>query len=369
MEESLVRRLAAFRGAPVVTSLYLDVDGRRYPRPTDYVPHLEALLDEARRRARGAGAACAAAVEADLARIRLWFADGVDRRRARGVAAFCCSGEGFFEVVTLTVGVRDEVVLTDAPAVAHLCEVLAGSEAVLVALVDRHRSRMLRLEGGVTEEEPGPLDVPAQAVDTDVELGSWERQHEEQARHHFRRVAGEMTRELERHPVRRIVLGGPPEAVAAVEAYLPRRVRSHVVGHAHVAMHDELDEVATVAWDLVHARRRQEEHELAEAVRSMAEEGHGAVSGLAATLGALGDGIVTTLVVGTGLRGAGGRCRSCDRLLPTAEQCPACAGPGRAVEDVIEAAVGDALRHHVELEFCDSAALAALGGIGALVRS
>ena len=55
ISEDRVRELAGHRGSCVVTSCYLDVDGRQHPRHADYEAHLEHLLREAREKAAGFG--------------------------------------------------------------------------------------------------------------------------------------------------------------------------------------------------------------------------------------------------------------------------------------------------------------------------
>ncbi len=364
----MIRQLAGFRGEPVVTSLYLGVDGRQRPRPSDFVPRLDSLERAARRRATALGPGIAEAVEADLARISEWFAQGVDRRTARGIAAFACGRRDFFEVLELPVAVADQVTLDERPDVAQLCEALQRSEPVLVVLADRRRSRFVRVAGSEVEEQEGPAGGAARRVDTDVELGGWQRRYEEQLRHHLRRVAAQVEHEVEVRPARRLALGGPSETVRALEALLPPRVRGHLVGSAALPVTASPEEVARVAFDLTAAARRREEDELVGMVRDRADQHHGAVAGLRATLDALGAGEAATLVVESGMHAHGGQCRTCSQLTTGADECPRCGGPLRALEDVVEAAVTEAYANHVEVELCHSPVLQSLGGIGALVR-
>jgi len=80
-----LQQLAAHQGAPVVTSLYLDVDGRASPRRSDESVRLDNLCRVARRRADEVGTEARAAVDADLERIEAWLAR-FDRSSMRGVA-------------------------------------------------------------------------------------------------------------------------------------------------------------------------------------------------------------------------------------------------------------------------------------------
>jgi hypothetical protein len=368
VDEALIRQLARLRGAPVVTSLYLDLEGRRLPRLSDYVPHLDALARTARRRAAVLGPAKAEAVEADLQRISGWFAAGVDRRATRGVALFSSAGR-LFEVVEVPVAVRDQIALGPRPDVAQLCEVLPRCEPVLVVVLDWHRSRLLRVVGAEVDEVERADGAPERRVDTDLELGSWSRQHEEQARRHVRRVAGQLARELDTRPAERVVLAGTPEVLAGLEACLARRVRERVIGTATLAVTASPNEVGRVTAAVLRLAQSREQTELVEALRDRAEQRRGAVTGLEATLGALADGEVTRLMVEPRLHASGARCPACDQLTLDAARCPRCGAQPVPEEDVVDAAVTDACAQHVEIELCESAALEKVGGIGAVLRA
>lgn len=364
----MIRRLAEFRGVPVVTSLYLGVDGRQRPRPSDFARRLDSLERAARRHASALGPGVAEAVEADLERISEWLAQGVDRHTTRGIATFACARCDFFEVLELPVAVPDQVTLDEHPDVAQLCEALQRSEPVLVVLVDRHRSRFVRLAGSEVEEHEGAADAAARRVDTDVELGGWQRRYEEELRHHLRRVAAQVEHEVEVKPTRRVVLSGPSETVRALEALLPLPISGRLAGNATLPVTASHEQVARVAFELTAAARRREEDELVGKVRDRADQHHGAVAGLRATLDALGAGEAATLVVESGMHADGAKCLTCSQLTTGVDECPRCGGPLRTVEDVVEAAVTEAYANHVEVEFCHSPALQSLGGIGALVR-
>ena len=93
--EDEIRQLAGFRGekAPV-TSVYLDVDGRRYVRHRDYEQELERLLRRAQPKVNDT-----ASVADDFRRIEDYVRSGVDRSHTRGLAMFSCAAHDFFEVV------------------------------------------------------------------------------------------------------------------------------------------------------------------------------------------------------------------------------------------------------------------------------
>jgi peptide chain release factor subunit 1 len=342
--ESVVRQLAAGWSSQIVVSFYLDIDGRRYPRPSDYAPHVEQLFRLARKSAEAEGQHGVDAVEADLSRIAGWLDSGLDRKTTRGVAVFSCQAQDLFDVFSLPISVRDQVVVGRGPDVAQLCAILATSEQSLVVAVDRQRSRLLRLECGDADvdEREAPIDETARQVDTNDELGE--------------------------RPAARIVLCGQQESVAGLEGYLPERVVALIAGRIALPLSGGRAELARAASEIIRAVRRQHQIELIDELRARASEGAGTVTGLAATLDALGAGQVETLVVEEGFEARGGRCRDCGQLVPDGALCTRCGAAPIPMENVVDAAITEAFTHHVALEFCEEADLAGLGHIGAFER-
>src|SRR5947209_10006885 len=83
ISEDRVRALAGHRASTVVTSCYLDVDGRRHPRHADYETQLDHLMRQGRDRAAAYGPEAARSVAADLDRMAAWVRSGFDRSRVR----------------------------------------------------------------------------------------------------------------------------------------------------------------------------------------------------------------------------------------------------------------------------------------------
>jgi len=365
--ESALLQLAGWRGK-AVTSLYLDVDGRSYPRPSDYEPHVEHLFRLARKRAEPLGKSVVEALEADLARISGWLEAGLDRKSTRGIAVFSCAAEGLFETFSLPLVIRDQVAVASTPDIAQLAAALAASEQALVVAIDNQRSRLLRLELGEVEEREAPIDQIERRVDTDVELGSFEHRHEELAAEHYRRVARAVAQELEERPAKHLVLSGTQEAVSRLEGYLSQRALAIVSGRIRLPLRSLPAELAHAAREVVREAEHRRKVVLIQELRERVGQRAGAVAGLAATLESLGARRVRTLVVEDGFEAEGGRCAECGQLLAKRAACPRCGSATLGVSDVVGAAISEALAYLVELEFCEAGELVDLGHIGALER-
>ena len=114
----------------------------------------------------------------------------------------------------------------------------------------------------------------------------------------------------------------------------------------------------------------RQEHQTVERLLAEAAAGRNAVTGLGAVLDALNDGRVATLVVPFGLEAKGMRCTECGRLAERGTRCRNCGGPLEPVPDVVETAVGAALRQGAKVETVSFMASESLDGaqIGAFLR-
>lgn len=369
LDDSVIRQITSWGGAGVATSLYLDVDGSRHPRWPEVERRADHLFRSARQHARQAASGAEAEVEADLAEIRTWLDRRFDRTAIRGVALFSCAGQDLFEAVELTVPVRDQVVVDPEPDVAQLCTVLATSWSAVAVAVDKERWRVLRLRSDGEIRELDVLDdTKPRNVDIDIELAGFGRHEEELAREHLRRVARTIVAEVDRHPATYLVPFGPQESVAQLDHYLPRRVGARSTGARALPPGDGTIELARAAAQAIeHAEEGRRAAVLAE-VRGRLVTGTSVVTGLEATLGALGAEQVATLLAERTFEASGGRCDGCRLLVAREGPCPRCGGHVRPSDNVVDAAIADAFLHGVALEPVADGALGDVGRMAALTH-
>lgn len=369
ISEAAVRALAARTGDPAVATIYLDVDGRHRPVRADYEAAFERLAKELRRRARARDdARLAKDVDADIEAMRSWLGRELDRRETRGVALFSNAERGYFEAVPLPRSVRDEAALGPTPRVTPILALLDEHERFLVALVDRKRLRLLRFELGEVEELPTLVDVVPRTTDSPDKWGNWVKYTEEAFRAHFRRAADYVAASLARWPTHRVLLGGPDEAVAGVADNLPPAVAAVVAGRVHVRVAAPVKEIVEAALEVEESVERRHEAEAVEELRQRAAGGERAVVGLAATLSALKEGRVDTLLVSEGFAAPGAECPSCGHVGVGTRQCPRCGTTNIEIDDVVEVAVDLAVGQRATVEFCRGGELDRFGRIGALER-
>lgn len=365
-DRGLVRKLAEWdTGGLPVTTLYLDVDGRRHPHRGDYLLRAEDLLRKA-----GATAprdrAPSRSVSGDVELILRFLNHEFDRRGLRGVVAFSCAGAGLWEEVPMPHPVRDRAVIRPRPYLLPLEAAVERSETFCVAIVDRHRARILRGAPGEVEEITHLLDeVP------DHDGAGWpeprrQRHIEDHVVRHLKHVADVLLRHRERAGFDHLVLAGPHEVVAELERDLHDYLRRAVVDRASLPMSASVGEVAAHVGAVEERLEREREQEAVRTVASGTGAGR-AVAGLGPTLEALEAGRVATLVVGGDLQASGMRCPSCGHLAEGGVRCPLCGSDMEGTPDLLEEAVEAALVRGARVETVRTSDMGPMR-VGALLR-
>jgi peptide subunit release factor 1 (eRF1) len=367
-----IRTLASLEGSPVVTSCYLDVDGRTHRHASDYEAELDHLLRVARERvhANGNDRDAVRSVESDLDQMSSWVRGGFDRSRVRGLAMFACSARGWFEVVELPRPVRSQIVLNAMPHLRQLEYVVGEFDAFAIVLVDRSHSRIFRFEMGELTEH----DRVDDAVPRRHDQGGWsapniQRHADEVAHRHLKHTAEVLFDEVQARAVDHLVLGGPHEVVAEFESVLHPYQRERVVATVSLSVHAGTEEVRQAALEVEERVERARATERVDRLRDAVGAGNGGVAGLEATLAALVARRVDILLVSDGFEAQGWRCRECRHLATRGRSCPVCERQMELVDDVVAEAIDDAIGMKCTVDVVrENADLDVLGRIGALLR-
>lgn len=362
-----IRELAAFSaGDALVTTCYLDVDGRRHIRLQDCELELERVLRGARDRANGS-----AVVHKDFQRIEEYVRGGFDRSRTRGLAFFSCAAAGLWEVVALPVPVTSRVVIAPGPAVGPLESVLQEADRVAILLVDRQRARLWLFELGELVDRSEVFDELPRAYDSrgEREKGDPSAHVDALAAAHLRHSAQVAFDVYQDKGFDRIYLGAPDALSKDIESAFHPYVRQRLGGRVSLGVSASADEVRSVALDLEAEVRRTREQAAIDRLRTAVATGGRAAAGLAAVLENLGGHRVERLFVSDGFSQSGWLCGDCGRLSAVGRTCAGCGGEMEPVEDVVEVTVERLLVEGTPVEICvGNADLDVLGRIGALLR-
>ncbi|MBW3650847.1 MAG: hypothetical protein KY458_09800 [Actinobacteria bacterium] len=368
LNQEAIRSLASFKSVPErpVVSVYLDVDGRRWPRFADCESRLERLVRDADDRV----SVERTSASEDLRRVLNHVRGGLDRTRTRGLAVFASADE-LWEVFELPVRVKDQVVVNQSPHVRQLERVVDTYPGFGVLLADRQRARMFVYELNQLVDRSELFDeLPRHPDDAGDRDRGHERSRLEAAAHqHLKRAAHIAFEVWKQHPFDHLILAAAPELVNELEANLHSYLKDRVAARINVPAGASEPEITASAMVVEEQVERGREAAVVDRLRSAAAAGRGAVVGLPAVLSALAERRVESLVVSDGYEVAGWRCGGCSQLAAKGRTCTVCGQEMELVEDVIEEAVEDALLQSCHVEVCvDNADLDVIGRIGALLR-
>jgi len=358
----------------LTTSLYLDLSSPHFTTKDAEIV-LKGLIKEKKQELDGLRASREEKQSAaeDLEKVSRFVGTELDRKGAKGLAVFSCSAAKTWEVFPLPGPVANVLLVDRGPYIRPFTMLLDEYERYCTVLVDRERARVFAVTMGEIEEQSQLLDdVPGK-----VRASGWggyderriERHIEDHVHRHLKRAA-DVTYELfQRRKFDRLILGGRAEVLADFEkvlhSYLKERISARIAVDASVSLEEAFKKTMEV-------HRQIEERSDKELVRKLIENARGAgmgVLGLRATLGALRRSQVHTLVLEMGYVEKGVVCDACGFIGTDEKKCPVCGTETRAVPDVVEEAIREALRHDGKVAHVSPAAgLAGEGRIGAVLR-
>lgn len=286
---------------------------------------------------------------------------------------FSCAAVGLWEAVELPVPVYNRIVVDPTPAVIQLEGVVQELDRIGVLLVDRHQARIFVFDFGelidhseLLGERTRDLDIRG-LKDQGFER---ERQHgDEMANQHLRQAADVTFSLFREHGYERLTIGAPDDLMPTVEAALHPYLRDRLAPRVAVPVSASLDEIRRVVIDVLVEVERAKEAEIVARLRDALGSGPRGVAGLDATLSALAERRVETLLVSRGYSETGWECPKCGYLSYRGPECPVDGDTMNRLDDIVEAAVDVAFHQSCSVEVCtDSADLDVLGRIGALLR-
>jgi peptide chain release factor subunit 1 len=371
LDKGFLRKLADWTAndAPV-SSLYLDVDGRRYPRKQDYELRAEELTHQLRSQATDLGREPRGSVGKDADRM-LGFIRTLDRADARGVALFSCADGGLWEEVLVPRPLRDRAVVAPEPYVLPLEALVETYQSFCTVVVDREKARIFLSKMGRIQEATGIFDdVPGQHDQGGWSQARYQRHIEEHVGKHLKRVADVLLRFHRKKDFDHLILAGAEEILPQFEQGLHDYLRQRIVARETLAMTATEADVLRRSMEVEERVEAEREWRAQERVRAESAAGRQAVMGLEASLSALNGGRVDTLLVPFSVSRKGVRCSSCGRLGLEEEMCATCGGRMDPVPDVVESAVTSALRQGARIETLSLIELDRPGerDIGALLR-
>jgi protein required for attachment to host cells len=369
-----LQRLAAVQapdGARVL-SLYLNLDPQaNLAAPANRRSAVNSLLDEAGRAVEGQERldhAAHVALREDVTRAREELDANLDDGWAEGahaLAIFVCGPGDLFEVLKLPRAVDNRVVIAERPAVLALAE-SGPSDPWAVLVFDGNDARLLEGHGdALVQVDDEHSDHGGRTSRGGRSAARYERSVGMEEHEFLREVADMLQDAAEQHGYERIFVGTTERHYGEFVGLLEQHTREKVVARFD----------AGADWEAPHDLREKlepllvadETHREHDALQKTASP-HSGVRGLAATLPALYERRVATLLIEPGLQQQGVVCPRCRWAAEDQATCPVDGEtmvPVDLVEWAVERAIeGDAailpVRRHNDLSDSD--------GIAAVLR-
>ncbi len=297
----------------------------------------------------------------------------------RSLAIFSCADEGYLKAFPLAVPIRSRVVAFDRPYVKPLAHLLDAYGGYGVVLVDKQGARLFSFHLGELREQEGMLGETVRhtkrgggstAPGRRGGIAGQTDYAEEVAERNIKEAVEFATHFFSENNVRRVLIGGTDENIAAFRSQLPKAWQSLVVGTFPISMTASHTEVLQRAMEVGEKADRQREALLVETVVTNAAKGRGGVVNLDETLSAIHEGRVHILMIRDGYRASGSHCKSCGFLSAhLIESCPYCGGESEKIPDTVEYAVRQVMQSGGEVEvLLSDQTFGAFDQIGALLR-
>jgi peptide subunit release factor 1 (eRF1) len=307
-----------------------------------------------------------------FARIQSWLDDEYDEEN-RGVVLYVEMDGDWMEAFQFPVPVQNRMIVDRRPAVGPLAQVIESYHHHGVVLLDREHVRILSVFLGTPLDE---IEVHGHPYPTphDVQAGGYSQQRYqrrklEEMKHFFKEFAKEVEEFVRRYQPHDLVILGTDENVAKFREFLSERLQGMIVYTGPMRVDEPSAEVLTRLQPHLEELRERESREILTVVRDRVEQDYMAAAGFQATLTALQEGKVDTLVIAHDQEVEGARCPTCGFVF--AREVATCPYDGSRTDggvDVVEAAIRIAAEQGAEVEFVEPSDLSDLRGVGALLR-
>lgn len=291
-------------------------------------------------------------------------------------AVFACSAQKLWREFELPAELGSTQLYVDRhfhlKPLAHL---LGASPLLGVVLVDRHRARIFDLRLGELTERDDLFHPLSRRGRSDgyagYDGGHAQRRVEDEARQHFKNVAGLLKELLEKGVFEKWILACQDAHRSMFEPQLHPYVAQSLIGRFHADLgHVTRDEIRTHAQEILQRWQDQRRHQLVSQTLSEARSNGRGVTGLRRVLRSLELGEVQTLLLSENLQGHAVECSGCGHIdAHLVSYCPVCGRATQEIVDVGEAILPWVVRREIETFYVkDDPEFDRIGNVAALLR-
>jgi peptide chain release factor subunit 1 len=364
-----IERLAELKSDHGIVSAYIRLDPRLRFLRRQPVSQFKGALTAAQRQYHGSR------WQGALERETPYVLDFLSRWEpsGRGLVIFSCHPADIWEIFPLDVLVPNLVDVDSTTRTGILLQVLEDLPRFVVVVLQRDKARIYVSEQGISEEQiEFTSEVPGRHDQGGRSQMRYQRHIEFHVEEHLKRVIDELKSVASARPFK-LAFGGTEETVNELLKMIPTQMAKSVIGRFPVDYkqdsEQEIFQRAEALWD---SQEQLEENKLVDQIFDAAKSATQGALGAEATLNALTEEKVRTLLVVGGLEIAGSACTQCDYFSAKKfDKCPLC-GAAAEQRDVADRAVEKAILTGADTQVVSSgkarARLLAEGGLGALLR-
>lgn len=346
-EISTLKDFASHENHPIV-SLYLNVDGAKFPTRADYETEFSILASNIRKTVREEMSFSKDQeiwLDGELSAIGEYLAFQFQRNGTRSLVIFTCKPENLWQVNQLKIAVNNRLFVDSKPQMAPLVEQLCNFENTCVLVTNKETARIFQAFAGEIAEQTEIFD----SVLKHHEQGGWEqaklqRRHGKQVRNHLKKASEATLEHYQHNGFSRVAVGVSEELWPELDRVLHPYLKERLLGRFQVDINASPDEILSKVISLEEEKRRAEEASLLSSLAAELDAGRIFVGGLDDVLGMLNQRRVDLLVVERGYSEPGRKCGSCGTLEFSEKACPACGRAGESIGDVVEQAKELAVR-------------------------
>lgn len=324
-----------------VVSLYLDVDGGRFPSRSDYEAELSFLVSNTRKgavRRLGLTRDQISRLDAELKAISEFISLEFERNGVRSLVIFTCQADGLWQVVPLIVGVTSSLFVDFKPHIAPLAEIFDRHGDTCILLTSKETARIFNVNAEGIIEHPEIMDE----VSGLHGQGGWQqdklqRRHKQEVVEHLKNAAAATLGYFQRESFDHFMVGVADELWPDLEKVLHPYLLERLTGHFTCDIKSPAREILARTSILLDQTREAEDRNLLDSLGPELTSGRIFVGGLDDVLAVLNQRRVDLLLVENGYRESGRYCDSCDTLAYGEETCPSCLLPMDDIDVVEEA--------------------------------
>jgi len=333
----------------VVTSVYLNVDASEFPSDDLLQTSFDSLMHTAESRRKdmeeGLSHDATESLRGDLAKIREFFADGLQRDDTGEIAIFSCSAQNFWQVIHMPMSVGNQVYFGPRPHVSPIATFVSHSKPTAILLTDKQHARIFTMSGSEVREWTDFEDnAPQRTAQRGGSQSNYQRRADQWKQHHIDHAAELVLKLLQHYPFDWLILGTEVQSQATLEQALHPYLKDRVVGEISVRIDADSAEIIEKAEEIREQVESRHIDTLIEQIQEFAGAGGRGAIGLEKTLEALNEQKIHILLLQQGLVHQGSECPNCGMLFADQQKtCVACNEPTRPVDDVIDLAVQKAI--------------------------